>query len=173
VQILPPEAVTQWHEKNLEIVRQTTWELESCGTRQIGCLEDGIYSPEDKKLRKITDYVEVADPLAAALKDISLGGAGIILAHEFQEEQWKEKIVLVNFRLPQSEATPAETYSEIEVLATVRGINTVPPYTLLHLRFLQQLPNSLALSHITQKDKTTHNLSWYFMRKEQSDTKFL
>jgi len=146
VQGLSAAAVTELCAGSLEMRRQTTWVSEGRSAWKIVRLEDGLRWKGNEEWCEATDYVDDTRTVTASLKDLSLGGMGLRLESEFLQEQWEKRIVLISVRLPRAvdEAVAEENY-EIEVLATVRGVQYLAPHTFVYLRFVHRLPECLDL----------------------------
>jgi hypothetical protein len=113
-----------------------------------GYLADLLSARKGRAQAAAGDFLETHSPVTARLRDISCGGAGLILPQEQRPEHFLQRVALLHIPLPpfllNSQARQFMHFT-LKILGVIRAARAVPSAVRLHIRFLERLPDEFAL----------------------------
>jgi hypothetical protein len=142
--VLSPAIVSAIEQHQIRLVRHIKAPTFLAFPPQGGSINDCLYTLEATSLAPCTQLLDTIPSFPGDLRDISRGGMCLALESMPAPASLLQQLLLLRIVLPAGASAPGRTEEKsavLTLLGVVRGVKIAVAPDLLHIRFLQRLPD--------------------------------
>jgi hypothetical protein len=146
LRVLPQEVGAAIEEEQLHLTRELSWLAKEPEASKEGYLTDLLYENISSPPSSPDSFSDMS-LVSCRLRDISCGGISVSLTEDVPVEGFSKSLLLLHIPLPpvtvDSEGEPVAF--TLKILGVIRAVRSVPSTLILHIQFLERLPDEFAV----------------------------
>lgn len=145
LRLVPAEVIRAIEQRQVRLMRDVYMPTTALLSPWESSATDGLFEPEHPITSPLMELLDTLPAMHGELQDISRGGSCLAMAPAFQGDALLHHLVRIHIVLRPVAARTSHTVktpSLLTLLGVVRGVKATPEACLLHVRFLQRLPEA-------------------------------